>query len=172
MSLGGKASGMASLIRALSWPLITTTPLDVSSSEKSCNRTNNPSNGKNGKHAPTFQQLIAARRLICRRYYPEGSFGYVVLFVAFIVNILTHGLQLSAYFFLMPSGKRFKVEEVKCLGKCLLILKLIMTLECWEVPINVSSLTYRIKESTWALFTQRRVSVWWLQIEKNWALCK
>lgn len=116
--------------RALSWPLISTTPLDVSSSEKSCNRTNNnQSNGKNGKHAPTFQQLIAARRLICRRYYPEGSFGYVVLFVAFIVNILTHGLQLSAFFFLMPSGKRFKVDEVKCLGKCLLILKLIMTLE-------------------------------------------
>jgi hypothetical protein len=77
------------------------------------------SNGKNGKHAPTFQQLIAARRLICRRYYPEGNFGYVILFVAFVVNTLTHGLQLSAYFFLMPSGKRFKVDEVKCLGKCL-----------------------------------------------------
>lgn len=131
MSIGGKVSSMTSLIRALSWPLITTTPLDVSSSsgEKSCNRTNNLSNGKNGKHAPTFQQLIAARRLICRRYYPEGAFGYVVLFVAFVVNILTHGLQLSGYFFLMPSGKRFKVDEVKCLGKCLLILKLIMTLE-------------------------------------------
>lgn len=115
-------TGMASLIRALSWPLITTTPLDVNSSEKSTNRTHNLSNGKNGKHAPTFQQLIAARRLICRRYYPEGNFGFVILFVAFIVNIFTHGLQLSAYFFLMPTGIRFKVDEVKCLGKCPLII--------------------------------------------------
>lgn len=123
MSFGGgkKTSRMASLIRALSWPLITTTPLDVSS-EKNSSRAHNLVNRKNGKHAPTFQQLIAARRLICRRYYPEGSFGYVILFVAFIVNTFTHGLQLSAYFFLMPSGKRFKVDEVNCLGKCLLII--------------------------------------------------
>jgi hypothetical protein len=115
---------MASLMRALSWPLITATPLDVSGSnsngEKSSHRTHNLSNGKNGgKHAPTFQQLIAARRLICRRYYPEGSFGYVVLLVAIIVNTLTHGLQLATFFFLLPAAKRFKVDEVKCLGECL-----------------------------------------------------
>lgn len=127
LASGGKTSKMASLIRALSWPLITTTPLDVSS-EKNSTRTHNLSNGKNGKNAPTFQQLIAARRLICRRYYPESGFGWIILLVAFIVSTLTHGLQLSAYFFLMPSGERFKVDEVKCLGKCL-PLKLIMTLE-------------------------------------------
>ena len=115
---GRKIPRMASLIRALSWPLITTTPLDVSN-EKTSIRANNLSNGKSGKHAPTFQQLIAARRLICRRYYPEGSFGWIVLFVAFIVNTLTHGLQFSAYFFLTPASKRFNVDEVKCLGKCL-----------------------------------------------------
>lgn len=109
---------MASLIRALSWPLISTSPLEAS--EKNCNGNHNLANGKNGtKHiAPTFQQLIAARRLICRRYYPEGGFGWVILFVGVLVNVLTHGLQLSAWSFLLLAGHRFKVEvEVDCLGE-------------------------------------------------------
>lgn len=111
---------MASLIRALSWPLISTSPLEAN--EKNCNGNhNNLANGKNGaKHiAPTFQQLIAARRLICRRYYPEGGFGWVILLAAVLVNVLTHGLQLSAWSFLLPAGHRFKVTEVEvdCLGE-------------------------------------------------------
>lgn len=110
------------MIRALSWPLITTTPLE-SIEKPSSNGTNKlpTSNGKSGKHAPTFQQLIVARRLLARRYYPEGSFGYVILFVGLIVNTLTHGLQLSAFFFLLPASIRFDVDEVECLGKCLLM---------------------------------------------------
>jgi len=32
---------------------------------------------------------------IRQHYYPEGGWGYVVLIVAFLVQILTHGLQLS-----------------------------------------------------------------------------
>lgn len=112
---------MASLIRALSWPLISTSPLEVP--EKNCSGNHNLVNGKNGtKHiAPTFQQLIAARRLICRRYYPEGGFGWVILFVGVVVNVLTHGLQICAPSFLVPAGDRFKLTvtevEVDCLGK-------------------------------------------------------
>lgn len=111
---------MASLIRALSWPLISTSPLEAT--EKACNGNHKLVNGKNvAKHAPTFQQLIAARRLICRRYYPEGGFGFVILFVGVVVNALTHGLQLCASSFLMPAGQRFKVDstavEVDCLGE-------------------------------------------------------
>jgi hypothetical protein len=111
---------MASLIRALSWPLISTSPLEET--EKNCNGNHNLPSGKNGtkpKHAPTFQQLIAARRLICRRYYPEGGFGYVILFVGIVVNVFTHGLQLSAWSFLMAAAQRFKVSEVEvdCLGE-------------------------------------------------------
>ncbi|XP_070508264.1 monocarboxylate transporter 2-like isoform X3 [Chironomus tepperi] len=105
---------MASLIRALSWPLITTTPLE--SNEKHSNGSHNLSNGKNRKHTPTFQQLMAARRLICRRYYPEAGFGWIVMFVGLIVNTFTHGLQLSAIFFLLPAVIRFKADEVDCLG--------------------------------------------------------
>jgi hypothetical protein len=109
---------MASLIRALSWPLIPTT-IPTETNDKKCNGTHNVANGKkvNVKHAPTFQQLIAARRLICRRYYPEGSFGWIILFVGLVVNVLTHGLQLCAIFLLMPASKRFKVDEVDCFGK-------------------------------------------------------
>lgn len=110
---------MASLIRALSWPLITTTPLE--SNEKHSNGSHNLSNGKNGKNTPTFQQLMAARRLICRRYYPEAGFGWIVMFVGLIVNTFTHGLQLSAIFFLLPASIRFKADEMDCLGKCLLM---------------------------------------------------
>ena len=109
---------MASLIRALSWPLISTSPIEAT--DKNCNGNNKLANGKNGaKHAPTFQQLIAARRLICRRYYPEGAWGWVIIFVGVVVNVLTHGLQLSAYSFLLPAGQRFKVSEVQvdCLGE-------------------------------------------------------
>lgn len=109
---------MASLIRALSWPLISTSPLEAP--EKNCNGNHKLASGKTRvKHAPTFQQLIAARRLICRRYYPEGGFGWIILFVGVVVNVLTHGLQLCAWSFLMPAGQRFKVEsvEVDCLGE-------------------------------------------------------
>lgn len=109
---------MASLIRALSWPLISTSPLEAT--VKNCSGNHKLVNNKSGtKLAPTFQQLIAARRLICRRYYPEGGFGWIILFVGVVVNVLTHGLQLCAPSFLMPAGQRFKVEdvEVDCLGE-------------------------------------------------------
>uniref|UniRef100_A0A8W7PWH2 Uncharacterized protein n=1 Tax=Anopheles coluzzii TaxID=1518534 RepID=A0A8W7PWH2_ANOCL len=45
--------------------------------------------------SPTFQQLMAARRLLCRRYYPEGGWGWVVIVVGILVHTMTHGLQLS-----------------------------------------------------------------------------
>lgn len=117
----GNIKVMASLIRALSWPLIpSSSNPQLEANDKNCNGTHNKlPNGKgNNKHEPTFQQLIAARRLICRRYYPEGSFGWIILFVGLIVNTLTHGLQFSSTFVLMPASNRFKVDEVDCLGKC------------------------------------------------------
>lgn len=107
---------MASLIRALSWPLISPSPQNETN-EKNCNE--NLVNRKGKAKTATFQQLVAARRLICRRYYPEGNFGWIILCVGVVVNILTHGLQLCAPEFLILAGQRFKVEdiEVNCLGK-------------------------------------------------------
>lgn len=122
-----------SLIRALSWPLITS-PVDEDKQIVEGEAENgfvNPaagaasakkSNTKNGaikKPAPTFQQLIAARHLICRRYYPESGWGWVIITVGVLVNLLTHGLQLASFAFLAPAGVRFKVNdmEVNCLGE-------------------------------------------------------
>ena len=62
---------------------------------------------------------LGAQKLdtIFRHYYPESGFGWIVLAVAFLVAIITHGFQLSAAFFLLPAQKRFKVNEVECLGE-------------------------------------------------------
>lgn len=135
--VGITLSDMASLIRALSWPLISSSPLEAT--EANCNGSRNLANGKGGpkhKHALSFQQLIAARRLICRRYYPEGSWGWVIIFVGVVVNVLTHGLQLSAFALLMPAGERFKVSqvEVDCLGEWIHLI----VIGWWEVVIIVS----------------------------------
>ncbi|KFB52152.1 AGAP000795-PC-like protein [Anopheles sinensis] len=102
---------MSSLIRALSWPLISQSqggggggaggagaggpgsPMDgldgLANGTGQCK--------KNGgiPPSPTFQQLMAARRLLCRRYYPEGGWGWVVIIVGILVHTMTHGLQLS-----------------------------------------------------------------------------
>jgi hypothetical protein len=117
---------MSSLIRALSWPLISS-PLDeeknnVKNVEGEV-QNNLIKTSKNGvkKTTPTltFQQLIAARNLICRRYYPESGWGYVIIFVGVIVNLLTHGLQLACFTFLIPAGIRFKINQIElnCLGE-------------------------------------------------------
>jgi hypothetical protein len=88
---------MSSLIRAVSWPLMVV-PTEQSE-PNGCIHNHNLPNGelKNGRkhNAPTFQQLMAARRMICRRYYPEGGWGYIILFVGIVVNLLTHGIQMS-----------------------------------------------------------------------------
>lgn len=168
---------MASLIRALSWPLISTSPLEVP--EKNCSGNHNLVNGKNGtKHiAPTFQQLIAARRLICRRYYPEGGFGWVILFVGVVVNVLTHGLQISASSFLMPAGDRFKLKvpevEVDCLGK----LKCINVMGRWEVVIIVSGWDVikclkHISPRSWSFYVVHQTPINWEKLIKPlWSNC-
>lgn len=117
---------MSSLIRALSWPLIPS-PLDEEKNVKGVDGEvqNNfiKTTAKNGvkKTTPTltFQQLIAARHLICRRYYPESGWGWLIILIGVIVNLLSHGLQLACFAFLIPAGNRFKVDqlEVNSLGK-------------------------------------------------------
>lgn len=125
---------MATLIRAISWPLISPSPLETA--KKICNgKTENLINGskKNGGKgsAPlNLQQLIAARRMICRRYYTEGGWGYIIVVVSIIVNFLTHGLQLSASLFLMSAGHRFNVNYVDSLGKLRKIESIFNAIPC------------------------------------------
>uniref|UniRef100_A0A182QAC3 Uncharacterized protein n=1 Tax=Anopheles farauti TaxID=69004 RepID=A0A182QAC3_9DIPT len=127
---------MSSLIRALSWPLI-------SQSQGGGGGGGGPGGGgaggpgspgldgldglgngagghckKNGgiPPSPTFQQLMAARRLLCRRYYPEGGWGWVVIVVGLLVHTMTHGLQL-AYGPLMASVMRYFDKPYTDTGK-------------------------------------------------------
>lgn len=58
---------------------------------------------------------------IFRHYYPEGGFAWIILVVAIVVAIFTHGFQLSAIFFLMPAVERFHADAIECLGELLLI---------------------------------------------------
>jgi hypothetical protein len=63
---------------------------------------------------------IGAQKLdtIFRHYYPESGFGWIIVTVAILIAIITHGFQLSAILFLMPAQNRFKeVSEVECLGE-------------------------------------------------------
>lgn len=62
---------------------------------------------------------LGAQKLdtIFRHYYPESGFGWLILAVAIVIAIITHGFQLSAVMFLVPAQAIFKVTDVECLGK-------------------------------------------------------
>lgn len=111
---GEKRKIPSSLIRALSWPLLPATGTPKNSGgicndqEKHPNGININNNHTRGISAsPTFQQLITARRLLYRHYYPEGGWGIVIIIVGILVQTLTHGLQLAFGVFLMPTMKKF-----------------------------------------------------------------
>ena len=120
---------MSSLIRALSWPLISQSqgggggPGGPGGPGSPLDGLDGLGNGaghckKNGgiPPSPTFQQLMAARRLLCRRYYPEGGWGWVVIVVGILVHTMTHGLQLS-YGPLMANVMRYFGKPFTDTGK-------------------------------------------------------
>jgi hypothetical protein len=47
-----------------------------------------------------------------QRYYPEGGWGWAVVTVSALVNILNHGLQLSFGVLIGPAAFKFMVPEV------------------------------------------------------------
>lgn len=62
---------------------------------------------------------LGAQKLdtIFRHYYPEAGFGWIIVTVAVLIAVITHGFQLSAVFFLLPVQKKFHASEVECLGE-------------------------------------------------------
>ncbi|TGZ45799.1 Uncharacterized protein DBV15_02660 [Temnothorax longispinosus] len=96
-----------SISRARSWPLLDT------AGERSCTVSVNDSSPKKKKKnymaetndgvdksniaavQPENNSQMQARQLLCRRYYPEGGWGWVVTFVGTLVHILGPGLQFS-----------------------------------------------------------------------------
>lgn len=63
---------------------------------------------------------IQARRFLCRHYYPEGGWGWVVAVCAVLVHVLNHGVQLSCSQLVEPAAFKFHVAAVYPAGIYLL----------------------------------------------------
>ncbi|XP_011860791.1 PREDICTED: uncharacterized protein LOC105557961 [Vollenhovia emeryi] len=92
-----------SISRARSWPLLNTAgkrnrtvAVDDSSPKKNRpTETNGGVEKSNIAAAQPENNQVQAKQLLCRRYYPEGGWGWVVTFVGTLVHILGPGLQFS-----------------------------------------------------------------------------
>uniref|UniRef100_A0A182N0Z8 Uncharacterized protein n=1 Tax=Anopheles dirus TaxID=7168 RepID=A0A182N0Z8_9DIPT len=81
--------------------------------------TNAASNVTCNEHGGCLSGQAAAKASTLRRhYYPEGSWGWVVLLVGTLQAILNHGVQLSGPLYLLPAGERFHQPAVNSCGKC------------------------------------------------------
>lgn len=59
-----------------------------------------------------LRQLMTLRQ----HYYPEGGWGWVLVVVAFIVQCLSHGLQLSFGILLLHIGKKIDTLSYTMIG--------------------------------------------------------
>lgn len=114
---------MSSLSRAQSWPLLAGAGGPVAAGET----------GSRGPVAPGARAAqLQARRLLCRHYYLEGGWGWVVAICSVLVHILSHGVQLSCSQLVTPASRKFQVQPVHAAGKlCLINFKLKV---CSESP--------------------------------------
>lgn len=61
----------------------------------------------------SFTATNARKKVTLKRhYYPEGNWGYVVLIVAIIVQLLCHGLQLGFGVLMIPTINKYHVSTV------------------------------------------------------------
>ncbi|KAK9717003.1 hypothetical protein QE152_g24414 [Popillia japonica] len=86
---------MSSLSRAQSWPLLGSAPAEEAA-----------------RQANARAAQIQARRLLCRHYYLEGGWGWVIAVCAFLVQILNHGVQLSCSQLVVPASSKFQVKSI------------------------------------------------------------
>ncbi|XP_050099767.1 uncharacterized protein LOC126579992 [Anopheles aquasalis] len=64
------------------------------------------------EHRCISGQAAAKVSTLRRHYYPEGSWGWIVLAVATVQAILNHGVQLAGPLYLLPAGQRFHQPAV------------------------------------------------------------
>ncbi|KAJ8921716.1 hypothetical protein NQ315_010626 [Exocentrus adspersus] len=111
---------MSSLSRAQSWPLLSgTAPADDARNVK----TKSPqlcyvnfrllliASLRHLTHHCWCHPQIQARRLLCRHYYPEGGWGWVVAICAVLVHIVNHGFQISCSQLVSPAAFKFHVPK-------------------------------------------------------------
>lgn len=90
---------MSSLSRAQSWPLLSgaAPPEEV---RQTAQRT----------------AQLQARRFLCRHYYPEGGWGWIIAVCGLLVHILNHGVQLSCSQLVNPASFKFHVPPMHPAG--------------------------------------------------------
>jgi hypothetical protein len=74
---------------------------------------------------PIEVEVVSARAVrkkriagIFQHYYPEGGWGYVILIVGFLVQVLAIGLQQSMAILIFPlSNRRYHVNDTVYIGK-------------------------------------------------------
>lgn len=59
---------------------------------------------------------------IRQHYYPEAGWGFVILIIGVIVQVLTHGIQMCSGIFLLKTKNVFNVDDITELGMWLYIL--------------------------------------------------
>jgi len=96
-------SAAMSMARARSWPLLNAigmgscaASVDDSLLKKNRTETGNDADKSNAVAVqPDGSPQVQARRLLCRHYYPEGGWGWVITVVGTLVHLLGPGLQFS-----------------------------------------------------------------------------
>lgn len=70
--------------------------------------------GQEDKDSGTLNLALDKRKVITltRHYYPENGWGYVIVTCSVMVNILCHGLQLSAGVIMVPAAVKFHTDLV------------------------------------------------------------
>lgn len=106
---------MSSLGRAQSWPLLAGNAA-AAAAAAAVGGGGDASKGGGGAGGARVTQL-QARRLLCRHYYLEGGWGWVVATCSVLVHVLAHGLQLSCSQLVAPATRKFQVAAVHPAGE-------------------------------------------------------
>lgn len=94
----------SSLSRAQSWPLLAANAAAAAETSK-------------GTVPGARAAQLQARRLLCRHYYLEGGWGWVVTTCSVLVHILSHGMQLACSQLVTPASRKFQVPAIHAAGK-------------------------------------------------------
>ena len=66
---------------------------------------------------PSFTSFNSNASTIRQHYYPEGGWGWIVIFIGIVVQLLTHGIQMSYGVLILCARTFFKNDQIVSLGK-------------------------------------------------------
>ncbi|XP_031335284.1 cytochrome P450 6a8-like isoform X3 [Photinus pyralis] len=127
---------MSSLSRAQSWPLLS-----------------GAAAAEDIRPVTPKTTQVQARRFLCRHYYPEGGWGWIISVCAMFVHILNHGVQLSCSQLVTPASKKYHIEPVHPAAQdkmvSVLALLIIGTLTCASLLLLALYLYFKISFTYW-----------------------